>query len=393
MIMNKNLTSVLLSLGLTILPISVGLTQETQTVLEPFLQKVELNDVFNFGLDDQIWGSETSQGDKQSLLKAIDYSLSYLNSNKARQDYENYPIEGITLDRVKRSLIRFKELLINSQTPQAFQEAVEREFDFYKSIGNDGQGTVGFTGYFEPVHDGSLVRTEEFRYPLYRRPWALDRWGTHPTRAEIEGEDGLLGVLSPLRGYELVWLNDRLSAYLIQVQGSARINLPNGRVISVGVAGNTDYPYTSLGKELINDGIIPADEMSLPRLIQYFTENPEALNTYIPRNNRFIFFAETFGAPATGSLGVPVTPDRSIATDKSIMPPGAIALIQTEIPYPTDTGELEPRLVTRYVLDQDTGSAIRGAGRVDIFLGTGELAGDRAGLIDWTGELYYLLLK
>lgn len=383
------LTAFTLGLALAVAPISVGFTQTNQPVLE----KIDFSEALNLGLDEQIWGLNGFNSDRQALLNAINHSLTYLNSNKAQQDYQNYPIEGITLDRVKRSLVRFQELLLNNNNPQTFQETVTREFELYQSVGRDQQGTVAFTGYFEPEYHGSLVRTDEFRYPLYRRPWALDRWPNHPTRAEIEGEDGLLGALSPLRGYELIWLNDRLSAYLVQVQGSARIILPDGRIMTVGFAGNTDYPYTSLGKELINDGIIPADEMSLPRLIQYFQENPDALNTYIPRNNRFIFFEETFGSPARGSLGVPVTPERSIATDKSIMPPGAIAVIHTQIPYQTVTGELENRLVSRYVLDQDTGSAITGAGRVDIFLGSGDLAGERAGLIDWTGQLYYLLLK
>jgi len=133
--------------------------------------------------------------------------------------------------------------------------------------------------------------------------------------------------------------------------------------------------------------------MSLPRLIEYFQTNPEELNNYLPRNHRFVFFKETSGQPAMGSLNVPVTGDRSIATDKSIMPPGALALIRTRIPFVNQQGKMEIPLVTRYVLDQDTGSAIKGPGRVDIFLGSGEIAGKRAGLIDWTGELYYLLLK
>jgi membrane-bound lytic murein transglycosylase A len=113
----------------------------------------------------------------------------------------------------------------------------------------------------------------------------------------------------------------------------------------------------------------------------------------LPRNERVIFFKETRGAPAQGTLEVPVTAERSIATDKSLMPPGALALIRTQIPYPNRSGALEKALVSRYVLDQDTGSAIEGAGRVDIFMGTGKMAGDRAGLMAHPGELYYLLLK
>jgi membrane-bound lytic murein transglycosylase A len=188
-------------------------------------------------------------------------------------------------------------------------------------------------------------------------------------------------------------LKDRLEAYLVHVQGSAKLRLPDGTMMSVGFDGSTDYPYTSLGKELIADGIFEADGLTLPMVMDYLQTHPEQLQVYLPRNNRFIFFKETFGTPATGSIGVPVTAERSIATDKSIMPPGALAVIQTSIPTVTETGEIEPRQVSRYVLDQDTGSAIKGAGRVDIFMGTGKTAGDRAGLINHTGRLYYLLLR
>ena len=127
--------------------------------------------------------------------------------------------------------------------------------------------------------------------------------------------------------------------------------------------------------------------------MNYLNQNPQELSNYLPRNNRFIFFRETDGQPPQGNLSVPVTAERSIATDKSIMPPGALALIQTTIPYVSKTGEMETKLVNRYVLDQDTGSAIKGPGRVDIFMGTGKEAGDRAGLISNNGNLYYLLLR
>jgi membrane-bound lytic murein transglycosylase A len=159
--------------------------------------------------------------------------------------------------------------------------------------------------------------------------------------------------------------------------------------MSIGFDGNTEHPYTSLGKEMIADGIFPAEGLTLPMVLDFLRNNPEQLKNYIPRNNRFIFFRETHGAPATGSLGVPVLPERSIATDKSIFPPGALAVIETEIPQ----GNLNKKLVSRYVLDQDTGSAIKGTGRVDIFMGTGKNAGERAGLINTPGQLYYLLLR
>lgn len=331
--------------------------------------------------------------DKQKLVQAINHSLTYLETPTARQVYANYPLKEFSRERVIASLKRFRQLLINSKTPQQLQASVEREFIFYKSVGNDNQGSVHFTGYFQPLYFASRQKTDVFRYPLYRKPSSFNSWqNPHPSRADLEGKDGL-GTNSTIRGYELVWLRDRLEAYLVQVQGSAQLRLTDGTIMTIGYDGATDYPYTSLGRELINDGKIPAEEMSLPRLMAYLESNPDELNTYLPRNNRFIFFTETKGKPATGSLNVPVTDERSIATDKSLMPPGGLALIYTRIPQINQNQELVTPMTARYVLDQDTGSAIRGAGRVDIYFGTGDIPKSKAGLVDWDGELYYLLLK
>ena len=365
--------------------------QPGKVPLELVEQKRTIN---SLGEDEQLWGLPDKPGDKWRLIGAINHSLRYLDTPSAAKAYQNYPVPGITRERVRRSLLRFRELLKQSRTPAQLQAAVQREFIWYRAIGNDGEGTVLFTGYFEPIYSASRRPTAEYSYPLYRKPPNFDRWRKpHPTRAQLEGEDGLLGNKSPLRGQELVWLKDRLEAFLVHVQGSARLQLTDGQTMAVGYAGSTDYPYTSIGKELIADGIFTPEELSLPVLIDYLRRNPQQLDEYLPRNNRFIFFRETNGKPATGSIGVPVTPERSIATDKLIMPPGALALMHTRIPYLKSTGQIETRLVSRYVLDQDTGSAIKGPGRVDIFMGTGKTAGDRAGLISNTGELYYLIIK
>lgn len=338
------------------------------------------------------WGSQLA--DREALLEALDRSLEYLQTPSAAAAYREYPVAGITRDRVMGSLERFRVLLLSSQTPAELQAAVQREFVLYKSVGEDGEGTVAFTGYFEPTYAASARPTAEYRYPLYRLPSDFADWSRpHPTRWELEGADGLLGEKSPLRGLELVWLRDRFEAFLVHVQGSARLQLTDGSVMTVGYAGKTDWPYTSVGSEIYRDGIMRLEDINLPALISYFRASPQAMNRYLPRNRSFVFFEATNGTPATGSLGLPVTAERSIATDKSLMPPGALALIRTQIPYANARGELEFRSVSRYVLDHDTGSAIKGAGRVDIFMGTGAEAGDRAGLMNSTGELYYLLLK
>ncbi|MGI8932796.1 MAG: murein transglycosylase A [Phormidesmis sp.] len=333
-------------------------------------------------------------GDRSALLTAIDNSLAYLRTPGSVTAYSNYAVPGITYSRVQRSLLRFRTLLLQSESAADLQQAITAEFDFYQATGQDEAGSVAFTGYFEPTYAASLTPTAEYRYPIYQRPSALDQWPEpHPTRLELEGYDGLQSDQGPLRGLALAWLPNRLEAFLTQVQGSARLALTDGRTLSVGYDGRTNYPYSSIGRALIDDGIIAEEALSLPVLIEYFEQNPEALDQYLPRNNRFVFFRETQGAPATGSLGFPVTAGRSIATDKSLMPPGALALIHLPLPQRIDDGTLTTTATSRFVLDQDTGGAIKGAGRVDLFVGTGAEAGEVAGLINDTGALYYLLLK
>lgn len=346
------------------------------------------------GWDEQIWSRGNKPGDRSALLASIDNSLSYLQKDKAIAVYQNYPIKEITRDRVYRSLVRFRQLVVSSNSPAELQAAVRREFVFYKSIGNDGKGTVKFTAYYEPAFIASRVRTNVYKYPLYRLPPDFEKWSKpHPKRIQLEGKDGLLGDKSRLRGLELLWFRDRWDAYMVQIQGSAQIQLTNGTATSIGYAGGTDYPWTSIGRELAKDGKVTLKQLTLPRMTQYFRQHPQELNNYLPRWERFVFFKETGGEPASGSINVPVTAERSIATDKSLMPPGALALVNTSFPYPTASGRLDYRTVSRFVLDQDTGSAIKGPGRVDYFMGTGKLAGDRAGVTGGNGSLYYLLLK
>jgi membrane-bound lytic murein transglycosylase A len=346
------------------------------------------------GWDEQLFWNRGKKGDRTALLRSIDYSLRYLNTPKAATLYQNYQVEGITLERVRTSLQRFRQLVVASKTPAQLQTKVRQEFGFYKSVGNDGKGTVKFTAYYEPVYTASRVRTAQYKYPVYGLPKDFDRWAKpHPKRLELEGTDGLQGDKSPLRGLEMFWFRDRLDAYMIHIQGSAQIKLANGKATSIGFAGATEYPWTSIGKALIKDGKLDQQKATMPALIAHFKKNPQDLDIYLPLWERFIFFKETNGEPASGSIGVPVTADRSIATDKSLMPPGALALIYNSFPYPKAGGGLERRAVSRFVLDQDTGSAIKGPGRVDYFMGTGKLAGDRAGITGGNGQLYYLLLK
>jgi membrane-bound lytic murein transglycosylase A len=140
----------------------------------------------NLGQDEQLWGKA---GDKAALLKAVNHSLDYLKTAKAIQDYQNYPVHGVTRERVRRSLLRFRTLLQQSTNAQALEKAVKQEFIWYESAGKDGLGTVHFTGYFEPIYRASRQRTSEYIYPLYRKPANFSTWtNPHPTRQALEGK-------------------------------------------------------------------------------------------------------------------------------------------------------------------------------------------------------------
>ncbi|MBD2439663.1 murein transglycosylase A [Nostoc sp. FACHB-110] len=346
-------------------------------------------------LDQVIYQPDNSNlTQKKALVTSIDRSLKYLQTSQAVVAYQNYPVKEITRDRVIKSLTRFRELLINSQSATELHAAIEKEFVYYQSVGKDQKGTVLFTAYYEPLYIASRVKTGEFRYPVYQLPSDFNNWPQpHPTRLELEGADGLQGDKGKLKGAELFWFSDRLEPYMIQIQGSAKLQLTDGTFTSIGYAGNTAYNYKSIGRELANDGKLPLQGMTMPIILDYFQKHPQELNIYIPRDPSFVFFQENHGAPAQGSINVPLTPERSIATDKSLMPPGALALIRAAFPFVAANGSLEHQIVSRYVLDQDTGGAIKGAGRVDYFLGTGKTAGDRAGVTVSNGQLFYLLLK
>jgi membrane-bound lytic murein transglycosylase A len=204
-----------------------------------------------------------------------------------------------------------------------------------------------------------------------------------PTRREIE-ESGML------QGTELVWLEDPLSAYICQVNGSARLTLRDGSTIYVGYAGKTDRPYRGLGAALVREGLVSPNRLGLPAVRDAWRREPERVRELMYENESYVFFTEYDGDswPA-GSLGVKVTARSSLATDKSIYPRGGPVLVATEAV--TLSHGREDFL--RFMLDQDTGGAIRAPGRADIVLGVGHDAEVLAGGQYAEGRLYYFFLK
>ncbi len=334
--------------------------------------------------------------DVSNLRESVAHSLNYLTKPSSQRFF---PYAGITHNQAVASLQAFDDMLDSGLTGRALALAIRSKFDVYISVGCDNRGTVLFTGYYTPIFDGSLERTSAYRYPLYKQPGDL-----------VKGQDGvILGRAGPggaytkypsrgelatsgeLVGSELAWLRDPFEVYVAHVQGSAKIRLPDGKLITIGYAANNGHEYRSIGQELITDGKVPADGLSLTAMINYFKAHPGQADRYIQRNPRFVFFQMSQGAPR-GSLNEPVTAMRTIATDKSIYPRACLAFLSTNLPGYSGR-MVAGRKFSGFVLDQDTGGAIRAPGRCDVYMGTGDAAGRRAGQTYDEGKLYYLFLK
>lgn len=334
------------------------------------------------------------QDNMQQVLQAIDQSLLYL---KAPSSQRFFPYLDITHDRAVATLVELRKIFAQ-HNGAAINSAIRERFDVYKSVGGwDAQngkyvGRVLFTGYFTPIYNASLTRTGPYQWPLYKRPADLvsddisetsgrrmpdGSLAPHFTRIEIERDH-------KLDGQEFVWLTNRFDAYVITVQGSAVLRLPDGRTLEIGFAGHNGHPYVSPGMQMVSDGVIKKEELSLKTMRTYFDSNPAAMDKYLWMNPRTVFFTERPGGPF-GKLNVKVTPFATIATDKSVYPRAMPAFLAVPL-----SGSRDFR---GFMLDQDTGGAIRAAGRADIYMGTGPAAEETAGRQMNEGELYYLAVK
>ena len=263
------------------------------------------------------------------LEDALDESIAWFDAPSSKQWF---PIEGVSHQQAKESVIAFKEVLESSSSRAMFINNMQEHFDVYASVGCDGNGTVLFTGYYSPDFKASANPNMVFDAPLYQRPddlatdpttgaplGRMQEDGTitsWPTRAEIENEN-------LLQGTELVWVEDELDAYTIHVNGSARLRMDDGSVKYIGYAGKTELPYTGLGESVMKAGLLPRDKLSLQAIRTLYDKSPATITPLIHQNESYVFFQEYDGRnwPA-GSLGVRVTARRTIATDKRIFPRG-----------------------------------------------------------------------
>jgi len=336
------------------------------------------------------------------LLESIDQSMKWFRAPSSRQFF---PFEltndghEVTHEQAAASVAAFAQLIESAASEADFRERLRREFNVFESVGYNDAGIVLYTGYYSPIFPASRERTSRFTAPLYRRPEDLL---THPVTGEPQGrklEDGRV-VSYPTRreieqsrlfeGNELVWVEDDLTAYIIHVNGSAMLRLTDGSVMYIGYAGKTDRPYAGLGRAMLEEGLLRPEELSLPAIRRVYRRNPDAVRELMYRNESYVFFTEYGGAnwPA-GSLGVRVTRESSLATDKRIYPRGSVVMVDTH----AVTFSRGQRKFQRFMLDQDTGGAIQAPGRADLFMGIGADAEILAGGQYAEGRLYYLFLK
>ena len=283
-----------------------------------------------------------------------------------------------------------------------FRRLLLAEFVPYRAENLNGKPGL-FTGYYEAALDGALNPDETYRWPLYRQPSDqitvdLDDFATdgklgrligrtdngrlvpYYTRAEIDR-----GALEG-RGLELLWVKDPIDAFFLHIQGSGRVRLPDGTAQRVGYAGSNGHRFTAIGRALVEEGKISGKSASMQTIRDWLRANPEEGQEIMQRNKRYIFFREIGKEGPVGAQGVALTAGRSLAVDPTFMPYGAPLWLDTTWPA-------SDRPLRRLLVAQDTGSAIKGPVRGDLYWGSGEAALEQAGRMSERGTYYLFLPK
>ncbi|WP_224241651.1 murein transglycosylase A [Hyalangium gracile] len=344
-------------------------------------------------------------GEPEALKTAIAESLTWLNTRSADERFVFGP-RTVTARELRAALEHLRSRITDGLTSAELTTRILEVFEPLEAAGGE-DGLVLFTGYYEPSIEASLTRTEEYATPIYGAPKDLIEVPLEPfaerfkaervfgrldgrrlvpywSRGEIRG-----GKLSG-QGLELAWAKDPVALFFVEVQGSGTLRLPDGTERRIGYASSNGRPYRSIGSLLIQEGAIPREAMSMQALRAWLAANPRQCNRVLDFNESYVFF-RFLESSAVGSLGRPVTTGRSIATDAKLFPRGALAFLQTERPVRQPDGTVAWRPLSRFVLNQDTGGAIKGAGRVDVFWGRGPDAELAAGMMKQKGRLLFFV--
>ena len=336
--------------------------------------------------------------DTDSLVLAIEHSINYYE-NAGRDKVYHVTDRLVTSQQLKETLVAFRDILRQTDNKAELNKKVAAEFDVYRVVGSGSNSSALFTGYYEPLLEGSPERTEKYKYPLYRVPPDLikkdnqigrmkdGKFVSYYSRREFDVDGVLQGT-----NLELIWVSDPVELFSLHIQGSGKIKLENGDLRTVGFAQTNGRPFRSVTKFMLESGRINSSEASY-RHEFLRGKSDEEIYDVLSHNERYTFFRFLDKEPV-GSLGEPVTPGRSIATDPDFFPEGALAFIRLRKPVFDENGKIKERVdFSRFVLNQDKGAAIVGLGRVDLFCGFGIEAENTAGTLKGNGELYLLLKK
>ena len=344
-----------------------------------------------------------------NLSHGIGKSLEYLQRVPAERSFR-FGDDVYDALHLTRSLEVLQAFVEQRPGPQAINRFIGRHFRVYRSTGGPQSGQVLFTGYYEPHLKGSLTQDEQYRYPVYSLPEDLmvidltpfskelagkriigrlqeDAFVPYPDRRAIEADAAFARIATPI-----AWVDDRIDLFFLQIQGSGRIYLAGGGFLRVHYHGANGRPYRSIGRLLIDQGKIPAAEMSMQRLRAYLQAHPDEVDAVFNHNPSYVFFKTETSGPI-GAIDVDLTPGRSVAVDRRVFPMAAPAFFQTRIPVVDGSGRIHRWMdFSAFALNQDTGGAIRGPGRVDIFWGNGPYARIAAGHMQHKGDFYLLIL-
>jgi membrane-bound lytic murein transglycosylase A len=355
----------------------------------------------------------TDDSTKESLIACVERSLARLNEMGMGGNRAGISREKFSPENVSRTLILFREILQNTTDDAEIDRQIRSNFSFWEPGRESSSDSILLTGYFEPILEGSPEPGGEYSYPLYARPPDLVEAASETTPAEasskkrvVRVEDGrevpyysrreidTEGVLQG-KELELVWLKDPWERFVLHIQGSGQIRLPDGSTLRVGYAASNGRPYRPIGRYLIDQGFLDEKDISIERIREFIQNNPGRAEEIFPYNERYVFFRLLPDSEGPqGALGVPLTPGRSIATDLTIFPPGALGYLVSRQPEVDESGRVVGwKPVRRFVLNQDTGAAIKGPGRVDLFFGSGQRAGTAAGKMREEGRIYFLLAR
>jgi len=344
------------------------------------------------------------------LEHCLQKSLSYLQKIPIDRQFV-FGNDHYTTGHMIRSLQYFMDFVHTRPPTDELEQFIRSNYLVYRSVGRDGKGEVLYTGYYEPHLRGSLSRSETYRFPVYARPEDLisidlslfkEKYAgekiiarytdqkvlPYYSRSEIDSDGALEGNTEVL-----AWVEDPVDVFFLQIQGSGKIYLDNGNVLNVHYHTSNGRPYRSIGKLLIDSEKITVDDMSMQKIRQYLNDHPDEIEEVFNYNPSYVFFKIEPDGPL-GNINVKLTPGRSIALDRRIFPKAALCFIETEMPAIDNVGQIQSwQRFTRFALNQDTGGAIRGPGRADIFWGNGPYAEIAAGHLKHTGKLYFLVLK